>query len=91
MVSAAIPLTKSLTSLATCYPPFLGFHGVILDKRLYLSETSFLSLAVTRAVQLLAVSLVVAMFSDRHYQDRPQSASIAAYLWFNFRYSSQPA
>jgi len=42
MLSAAIPLTKSLTSLATCYPPFLGFHGVIFDKRLYLSETSFL-------------------------------------------------
>ena len=66
MVSAAIPLTKSLTSLATCYPPFLGFHGVILDKRLYLAETSFLSLAVTGEVQLLVVTLTIAMFFDRH-------------------------
>ena len=66
MVSAAIPLTKSLTSLATCYPPFLGFHGVIFDKRLYLSETSFFSLAVTGEVQLLVVTLTIAMFFDRH-------------------------
>lgn len=84
MVSAAIPLTKSLTSLATCYPPFLGFHGVIFDKRLYLSETSFFSLAVTREVVQSSVMLAVAMFSDRHYRNkptnRPQSVSVVAYL-----------
>ena len=64
MVSAAIPLTKSLTSLATCYPPFLGFHGVIFDKRLYLSETSFFSLAVTREVEQSAIMVAVGAFFD---------------------------
>jgi len=84
MVSAAIPLTKSLTSLATCYPPFLGFHGVIFDKRLYLSETSFFSLAVIGEVELSLVTIAVAAFFDGHYQNRPtnrpQSAYVAAYL-----------
>ena len=84
MVSDIILLPTLLTSLATCYPPFLGFHGVISQKRLYLSETSFLSLAVTREVELLSLTLAVAVFFDFYYQNRPinrpQSAYVAAYL-----------
>ena len=84
MVSAVIHLTNALTSLATCYALFLGFHGVISGERFYLSETSFFSLAVIGEVELSLVTIAVAAFFDGHYQNRPtnrpQSAYVAAYL-----------